>query len=304
MVKVIRVGEDGGGTSIADVNNTGIPRSLRGHPPMLPSDYSVQILSGVRFAPLVEDPALPTLLPSRIWEPTKHATYPPSFRQACQTILLCAHADYVQPTRAVATNAASILPRALWMEIFSYTTRDWFDKPKNTEDLLRRRLQHEQAALREANEARQQAEARLEMMERERDLYKVLLMRCQTRLRSAVGDSEMATEAALLDGHIDEAPQLLMAADRQGGFLRALHPLRRSIAGNHRHNESDEDDEDDDDDEVQEDIDLAESEDEMEETEIGEERPMEEDDEFIALSAPVVAIRRQARTISLSENDF
>ena len=294
LVKVLRVGEG----KVAE-ETTAIPRSLRGHPPMLSSDFSVQILSGVRFASLLDSPSIPTVLPSRIWGPEMHARYPDSFRHACKEILLCCHSEPLHPPRPVppAVNAAAILPRALWMEILTYTTRDWFEKPRNSEDLLRRRLKEEQSALREAQEARQRAEARVAMMERERDLYKLLLLRCQTRLRAAVGDRALPEEALVVGGE-EELPHLV--TDRQGGFLRALRILRRSVAA-----ESDHDEEDD---EEHEDVDLDESDDEesavaMEDaTEVNDDRPMDED--LVAISEPAVVGRLQARTVSISGEDF
>lgn len=310
LVKVMRVGEGNEGSSMEE--DAALPRTLRGHPPILSSDFSLQVLSGVRFASLVESPHLPIVLPSRIWEPATHGSYPDSFRRACHEILLCASADQIQqpvPLPKTTVNAAAILPRALWMEVFSYTTRDWFEQPCNTEDLLRRRLKEEQDALRAAQEARQRAEARVMMMERERDLYKLLLLRCQTRLRTALGDQAVPEEALLLADGVgdddgdeeeeDDAPQF-MVAGRQGGFLRALRLLRRTVAGNNHRDEEEE---------SHEDVDLEESEDDTSETAMEAEAhdddgaPMEEDTELFS-AAVAVAARPQARTVSISGDDF
>lgn len=278
LVKVVRVGE---GQDSAE-----IPRSLRGQPPMLPSDFSVQILSGVRFASLVETPAIYTVLPSRIWGPTKHSQYPNSFRNACKEILLCAHSNRWQPLPPVQThgeNAAAILPRALWMEVLTYTTRDWFEKPRNTEDVLRRRLQEEQAALCEAKEARQRAEFRMARMERERDLYKILLLRSQARLRSMLREHNLPEDAALGIAE-DELPHLLM--NRHGDILRLLG---QSVAA-----ESEEDGD-------QEDVDLeSESDGESVMEDATETNDMEEDP---TPAASVTLSRRQPRTVSMSSDD-
>jgi len=279
LVKVLRVGDSI--ISSSDETTTPIPRSLRGQPPMLSTDFSVQILSGVRFASLLESPCMPTILPSRVWDPSTHKLYPETFRKACKEILLCARSDQIQLAPPVVPpqriNAASILPRALWMEILTYTTRDWFDKPRDTEDLLRRRLSQEQAALKEAQEARERAEARVQMMESERDLYKLLFLRCQTRLRAAVvGSGTTDNDEPLLNPNDDELPFLLSSVDRQGDFLRAMRILRRSVTS----------DDDDDEEEDNEDVDLEESEDDSEESSMAMEdttvdtndaRPMEED---------------------------
>lgn len=298
LVKVLRVGNEHKTLS----EETAVPRNLGGQPPMLSNDFSVQILSGVRFASLVESPCIHTVLPSRIWEPAAHQRYPESFRRACKEILLCARSDQIQPEPPVVAtarvNAASILPRALWMEVLSYTTRDWFDKPRNAEELLRRRLKDEQAAVREAQEARQRAEARVSMMERERDLYKLLLLRCQARLRTA-GGSAAADEDGLDE---DDFQQIVSITNRPGGFLRALRILRRSVA-----RDNDAHDDDDDDSDGHEDVDLEDSDDESESTAMEDvsvtngERPMEDDNMVVSAH---VARHQQARSVSIAGDDF
>ena len=90
-------------------------------------EYSQEILSPVRFAPLVSHPQRETVIPNRIWTPSSHQYYPDSFQTSCMTLLLCSHSNYVQPpkpTPVETVNAAALLPRALWLEIFSYTHRD------------------------------------------------------------------------------------------------------------------------------------------------------------------------------------
>lgn len=100
------------------------------------SEFSQQILSGVRFAPLLENPRIPSVLPSKIWDPSVHHNYPDSFRNSCREILLCSHASRVQgppPIEPKETlNAACLLPRVLWMEVLSYTHRDCKYKKAST----------------------------------------------------------------------------------------------------------------------------------------------------------------------------
>jgi hypothetical protein len=102
--------------------------------------------------------------------------------------------------------------------VLSYTTRDWFQKPQSNEDLLRRRLLEEEAALREMQAARQRAEARLATMERERDFYKLLAIRWQTRMRVSRRQGRSAMDDEDDDVLIgdDELPRLL-ASFRGGG---------------------------------------------------------------------------------------
>lgn len=92
-------------------------------------EFTLQVLSGVRFAPLVKKPNLKTVIPARVWSPTDHQAYPDSFRKACKQILLCSRKstqereeDKLEAGKPI--NAASLLPRALWMEVLSFTHRD------------------------------------------------------------------------------------------------------------------------------------------------------------------------------------
>jgi hypothetical protein len=89
--------------------------------------FSQQVLSGVRFAPLIHRPLLKTVIPSRVWSPAVHQYYPDSFRKSCKELLLCSHASYDQPFMpqpSKAVNLASMLPTGVWMEIMSYTHRN------------------------------------------------------------------------------------------------------------------------------------------------------------------------------------
>lgn len=91
-------------------------------------EFSVQVISAVRFAPLIARPAMKTVIPAPVWSPEEHMFYPDSFRVACKQVLLCSNAKRDQPTKPQPppknVNAASMLPRALWMEVLSYTHRD------------------------------------------------------------------------------------------------------------------------------------------------------------------------------------
>jgi len=89
--------------------------------------FDTRIISGVRFAPLLSNPSIETIIPARVWDPSNHTLYPDSFRGACNQLLLCSNAKRDQPVKAVPTNkvnAASMLPRALWVEILSFTHRN------------------------------------------------------------------------------------------------------------------------------------------------------------------------------------
>jgi hypothetical protein len=185
LVKVVRVAKSLGGI------RPRVPRSFRGQPPPLSDEFYQQILSAVRFSPLVKYPAIPVTIPSMVWSPSVHCHYPSSFRKASDALLLCSKAPVIQPPPAKVqdrVNVASLLPQAMWAEILSYTHRDWFEEAQSSEEFLRRRLMEEQSVAKQAQEARSDAETRLHLAERERDVYRLLALRWQTRLQVAMGE--------------------------------------------------------------------------------------------------------------------
>lgn len=176
-------------------NGSDIPRSVRGAPPALSPDFNERVVTGVRFASLVNSASSPTVIPSRIWGPSLHKHYPETFRNSCKEILLCSQASAYQPPPAITIvkkentiNLAAQLPKSIWIEILSYTHRDWFERPQSEAEVLRRRLEHEQETVRRADEARRDAEIRLRSMERERDGYRRLALRTQARLQAMINE--------------------------------------------------------------------------------------------------------------------
>jgi len=167
-------------------------------------EFSRQVLSGVRFASLLDRPSPKIVLRSEVWDPSIHASFPSSFREASQELLLCNRAAFQQPVRpSERTNSASLLPKHLWLEVLSYTTRDWFESPRSEEEFLRRRLQEEQSTSQRERKARMSAEARLQIAERERDVYRVLARRWHSRLQALMkgsGENENEDMEMLLPG--------------------------------------------------------------------------------------------------------
>lgn len=91
-------------------------------------EFTTQILSGVRFAPLLCHPSSPTVLPAYVWDPSMQRFYPSEHQRSCMEILMCSNSMVVQPLPVVPrveerVNAAAMLPRSVWMEILSYTHR-------------------------------------------------------------------------------------------------------------------------------------------------------------------------------------
>jgi hypothetical protein len=141
------------------------------------------------------------MIPSRVWDPTVHQTYPKRFRESIKEIMLCSHAPAEQPLKVHVEsnriNLASKLPIDVWMKILSYTHRSWFDQPyKINESFLRQQLRQEQQATQRAKDACAEAERRMRLAERERDGYKLLAMRWQLRLRSVLNGTSKSSASS------------------------------------------------------------------------------------------------------------
>ena len=127
-----------------------------------------EVISGVRFTGMIDPtPSTPPLiLPSRIWDPSWHAYYSDAFRTACRTVLLCANADPSRHDDNVA------LPRALVLDVLTYTHRDWFEPPLSEEETLRIRLRQLEASLQHTEHAKRELEQQLLAAKSERDMYR------------------------------------------------------------------------------------------------------------------------------------
>ena len=255
---------DHGGPAPSSTADTQLPPFLRGQPAQLqlPGGFSHQFISNVHFASLLFNPKIPTEISSRVWEPSLHKYYPESFRKSCKEILLCSHAPKVQPPPKVMNeqvNAAAHLPRALWLEVLSYTDRDWFEQPRSEEWVLRRRLEEERQAVARAkeeerqavaraNEARLDAEVRLRAAERERDACRRLALlwksRLQTVLRSrsrpGEADDDNGESAYLLAGDFDAIVHQLQdeAASSDEDVSQGNEPMEEELSDGGDDNDS------------------------------------------------------------------
>jgi hypothetical protein len=194
---------------------------------------------------------MPTQIRSRVWEPALHKVYPESFRMSCKEILLCANAAAVQPLPAISRdqiNVAAQLPRSIWMEILSFTHRDWFAQPHSEVEVLRRRLEQEQLAVRRAQAAQRDAEARLRTIERERDGFRAMALRCQTRLQFIMAERGGDADNLLEDDEISESIVSSLRRDamilRLGGMGAIMRQLRNDSDDLDDEDEIAEDDED------------------------------------------------------------
>jgi hypothetical protein len=292
----------------ASQSRTRVPRSFRGQPPPLSDEFYQHIVSGVRFTPLVKYPAIPVMIPSQVWSPAAHSHYPASFRKASDALVMCSLSTIVQPPPEKIqerVNVAPMLPQSIWAEILSYTHRDWFEQARFDEEFLRRRLSEEQATVKRAQEARLDAETRLHLAERERDVYRLLALRWQSRLRTLTnepGDHD-DDEAFIGSDDVAHVAAAVFANEPVSLGLGGLSVLIRRFQSQYS----------DSDDEVEEDSDHqgrmeddSESEDDSaameDETDINDEPP-----ESIAAStrsSQSVSVRSQARTVSITSEDL
>jgi len=285
-------------------------------------EYTLQVLSGVIFAPLVKKPGMKTVIQASVWSPTNHLLYPDTFRKACEQILLCSqfaskNANFGSSSESgKPTNATSLLPRAMWIEVLKFCSRDWFEPPLNELEFLRKRLQEQQAMTEMVNKARLEAEARAAVAEREREIYRLLSQRYENRLaeaNGARGNDEEYTEH-LVAGLLLEA--------RNGpaiGVGNLFRQFRNRLRAAERGGDQDSDD---DDDEEEEEEDSDDDDNEMEEDqedESGEEEEAMEDEQAasdedgdadmdmgVSMSDPRAFKTRskQPRTVSMSEDDL
>jgi hypothetical protein len=165
-------------------------------------DFTKEVISAVRFAALAKRPRTVSIVPSRVWGPLIHKSYPASFQKVCKTILLCSNAARIQPLEQPAQrlNAASKLPKNLWVEILSYTHHSWFEQSTTSVGMLQQRLQHEQAGATKAAAAVRQAEQRIRVLERERDGYRLLALRWHSRFQELAAAAAGAAAAQQLQG--------------------------------------------------------------------------------------------------------
>jgi len=301
LVKVVRISKSSEDT---EESPNRIPRSFRGHrPPTLSTDFSMQVVSSVRFTPLLRGPTMRTIISSQVWDPSIHQSYPDSFRRSCKEIMLCARSSTIQapppPTPAVSTNVAAKLPRAVWMEVLSYTDRTWFEKPPAADEkLLRQRLLEEQSAAQQAQEARLQAESRLHSVERERDVYRLLALRWQSRLQAVLRERGATADDEAMVGMDDFAEVASNAFANEPLLLRlgSLSALMRQFQQDQENEDESVPDADD-------------ESDNMDEEEEFEDDDDEDSDEAMSVTrseSPLVHPGRgsQARTVSLAEEDF
>jgi len=330
LVKVIRIGSSDSKKGVDRMDTTEEYTS---------DDFAQQVLSSVRFSPLLLTPKVDVIIPSRIWQPDMHKFYPDSFRKACKEIMLCSHSDFVQPLPPVpekknCTNLAAMLPQVIWMEILSYTSRSWFEPTVPDTEILRKRLTEERANVRRANKAKHEAEAKLLVAQRERDVYRLLARRWQTRVQAlaeqmrqnASGGTLLASGTGEADTDNIEDGRLMLALNgHEQAAIFGLGSMLRQTHRDGRENNNIDDDDSDLDDEEHEDMEhediMDHVDDDSEESEEGStemddgsdegEENEEDSDDMDDISetrdssrTKSMIHRQQVRTVSISSEDF
>lgn len=119
-------------------------------------------------------------LPTLTWAPvkTRHRQFPFEFREIVKLIILASNqVDYSRPMRSAPKCLCSVLPTPIWYLILSYASRDWFVPQKSEVDALRWELMTERRLRRQAEERLALAEQARRVAERERDLFRSVMMR-------------------------------------------------------------------------------------------------------------------------------
>jgi len=201
LTKIVRIGPLDGGHDAATGQINSESEDEDADEEQSNNEFTQQVLSGVRFAPLLLYPVLETVIPARGWAPDRHRYFPDTFQQATMELLMCSNAKCVQPPPQPKKpsdflNVAAMLPRVMWIEILSFTHRKWFEPEQTETEHLKQRLLEEQANAAKAQQARIEAEARCHVAERERDVYRLLARRWQSRLHVILQQQRQAATSA------------------------------------------------------------------------------------------------------------
>lgn len=179
LVKIVRIGQS---VHIEKDNSASLDEDID------ELEFTTQVFSSVRFAPLLQHPKMKTVIPARVWNPSFHHLFPDSYQQSIMSLFLCSNSQYSQPIRPVVksdhTNLAATLPRDVWIHIVSFTSRKWFETEPPQTEFLQKRICEEHALASTAQHALLDAQARCHAAERERDIYRHMARRWHARLQN------------------------------------------------------------------------------------------------------------------------
>lgn len=139
-------------------------------------DFLIEVISDVCFSPLTKFPKIPTNIPIC----DSYHTLPSSYQKSSLAVFLCSNANYYQHghsenNKNVSVNLATTLPKDVWIHIFTFTHRKWFE-PKDIlkSNLEKRILEAKQRKEKEANKCQEADE--YEMTISEHNMYRFLLL--------------------------------------------------------------------------------------------------------------------------------
>eukprot|EP00613_Pedinella_sp_CCMP2098_P018883 CAMPEP_0171773058 /NCGR_PEP_ID=MMETSP0991-20121206/55073_1 /TAXON_ID=483369 /ORGANISM="non described non described, Strain CCMP2098" /LENGTH=505 /DNA_ID=CAMNT_0012378735 /DNA_START=284 /DNA_END=1801 /DNA_ORIENTATION=+ len=127
-------------------------------------------------------------LPTPLWSPKTHVVFPVTFKRSALALMV------MTTSRRFTESLPGSLPRALWLEILSFTSRSWFTPPPSEVDRLRLRLTKESEARAEAEKALHEATRARRMAERECERYRLLAQQLEQRLTTAMNSQDQRQE--------------------------------------------------------------------------------------------------------------
>lgn len=252
LVKITRIGEKP--TSVTTTPNSQTLDVSGDDDDDDAADFTTQIISCVRFAPLLATPQMDTIISSTVWDLSTHYLFPQSFQESSRTLLLCSNADQVQPPPKLADrlNLAGSLPKEIWIHILSFTNRNWFTPEKNHTASLKRKVAQLEEQTSHMRQDLMLMEARYSSLEHERDMYRQIARQCHTYMQQIMshqqGDGDAITASrqdnVSSDIGMEEAP-LLSAMQ---SYMSGLHSFAQQPPTNNTHEPSDIDNNNDEDD--------------------------------------------------------
>lgn len=128
LIKVVRTGEEGHNVPVPTASTNEESDDEDDDEEEMEEGFTRQVLSGVRFANLLRQPALSTTIPAQVWSPEAHQYFPDAFQKASLELMMCSNSEYLQPPPPQPKpeeriNIAAMLPKSLWIEVLSFTHR-------------------------------------------------------------------------------------------------------------------------------------------------------------------------------------
>jgi len=145
------------------------------------SEFSTEVITGVHFASLLNNPKKSVVIPSKVWCPSSHHYFSENFQKCTTALLLCSRSAYIQPLVPTnhnnRINVSATLPKDVLVHILSFANRKWFESDKNEVEILKKRLRQERGRRDEAKQEFENIRTSHRAIECERDLYLNFILR-------------------------------------------------------------------------------------------------------------------------------